>query len=643
MGHHAVYHHSQDLLYRSPAGAQPAGSDVTLRLRATQAQGVRLRLWSDPLGEQYIPMQTDGHGVFYCRFTLPDAPCLVWYWFEVDSPSGRTYYGNQPDGLGGEGRLYTHHPHSFQITVYDAGFQTPQWFREGILYQIFPDRFFRAPAPDVPDRRMLPWQGYQPKTDFVSPLVQGEEVPDYFFGGNLTGIIQKLPYLASLGVSIIYLNPIFKAYSNHRYDTGDYRTIDPLLGSNQDFARLCEQAMQHGIRIILDGVFSHTGADSLYFNRYANYPTVGAYQSQDSAYYPWYRFEQWPDEYECWWNHVNLPHVDEMNPSYQDFILGEDGVVRHYLAQGASGWRLDVADELPAPFIHGLRQALKAQNPDAVLIGEVWEDATHKVAYGQLRPYALGHQLDSVMNYPLRSALLDFFLFQNDAHDTMRKLMSLQENYPPPMYHALMNFTGTHDVPRLRTLLGGANINPHWLRADMQDQPYLDQDGLGLARSAAFLCTMFALPGVPGVYYGDEIAMEGLSDPYCRLPFEWQKQGQGHTLLLKRLCSLRKQWPCLRAGRLIPLDAGQDVLCFVRSISQGEDALGNPAPNQSIMLLANRLAQPAPISLRIPGIVQPSAKELLNALPLSHTVEGLHITLPPHGFALIVLHEHAIS
>lgn len=637
MNHFAIRHDSRDPLYRSPTGALPAGSAIVLRLRAMQAQSAWLRLWSDMHGERRLPMQNDGFGVFYCEVALPDTPCLLWYWFEVQTPAGRVYYGNREDTLGGEGQPYAGDPPSYQITVYDAAFETPQWFRDGVMYQIFPDRFCRADAPQAPGRRMLPWQGFDPKTDFESPLLDGEEIPDYFFGGNLRGITQKLDYLAGLGVTILYLNPIFRARSNHRYDTGDYHSIDPLLGTREDFISLCDQASRRGIRVVLDGVFSHTGADSVYFNRYGSYPDKGAYQGQDSPYYAWYQFKQWPHEYECWWGHPSLPHVNELEPSYVEFILGEGGVARRWLAEGASGWRLDVADELPIPFVDGLRKAVKAQNPDAVLIGEVWEDATHKVAYSQMRPYALGHQLDSVMNYPLRAALLDFFLFQSDARAVMRRLLSLQENYPPPMYHALMNFTGTHDVARLRTLLSGAKVDAAWLRADMQGRPYRDDGGLGMARAAAFVCTLFALPGVPSIYYGDEIGMEGLSDPYCRLPFEWQREGQGLSALVRRLGALRKQWRCLRAGGMGALDAGQDVLCFTRTIRGGTDALGMPAPDQSLVFLANRLADHAPVSFRIPGMVCPDGNELLYGLDVRISPEGLRLTLPPHGCALIRL------
>lgn len=637
MNQSAIRHDSRDPLYRSPSGAMPAGGGVLLRLRAMEGAAVTLRLWSEGEGERRIPMQSDGGGVFTCEVSLPDSPCLLWYWFEIAGPAGKVYYGDRADQLGGEGQVYAGEPPSYQITVYDPAFETPKWFRDGVMYQIFPDRFYRADAPAVAGRRMLPWVGYDPKTDFVSPLLGDEEVPDYFFGGNLRGIKAQLTYLQALGITVLYLNPIFAARSNHRYDTGDYRAIDPLLGSNQDFADLCTAARSHGIRIVLDGVFSHTGADSVYFNRYGNYPGEGAYQSKDSPYASWYHFKQWPDEYDCWWGHPSLPHVDEMQPAYQSFILGEQGVVRHWLRQGASGWRLDVADELPAPFIDALRIAAKAQNPDAVVIGEVWEDATHKVAYSQMRPYALGHQLDSVMNYPLRQALLDFFLFNADAPGAMRRLLSLQENYPPPMYHALMNFTGTHDVPRLRTLLSGANVDAHWLREDMKDQPYLDQQGLGLARAAAFMCALFALPGVPSVYYGDEIAMEGLSDPYCRLPFDWRRQELGLTGLVRRLCMLRRQWHCLRAGKLVALDAGRDVLCFMRVVRGGKDALGQPAPDESLLFLANRMGDSVPVSLRIPGAIHPQGEELLYGLDARFTPEALHLTLPPHGCALILL------
>ncbi|HBS60173.1 MAG TPA: hypothetical protein DEA44_13005, partial [Firmicutes bacterium] len=278
-----------------------------------------------------------------------------------------------------------------------------------------------------------------------------------FFGGNLRGVLAKLPYLKQLGVGAIYLNPVFESPSNHKYDTGDYKKIDPLFGDYPLFSQLCSRARELGMAIILDGVFSHTGSDSRYFNKEGRYPELGAYQSTASPYFPWYRFHNHPDQYECWWGIDTLPNVNELEPSYLDFIAdNEDSVLKYWLRAGIKGWRLDVADELPGRFIKHLHTVLKAQDPAAVLIGEVWEDASRKVSYGTERAYLLGDELDSVTNYPFRSMLLDFILGVDDAAQTQHRLTSLAENYPREHFYAALNMLGSHDVPRILSLLGEA-------------------------------------------------------------------------------------------------------------------------------------------------------------------------------------------
>ena len=321
-------------------------------------------------------------------------PGLYWYHFELDTPWGRSFVRNVGRGVGD----FAPDASDFQQTVYDKNFKTPDWLKGGIIYQIFPDRFYSSGTEkhDVrPSRVMRRW-GDEPF--WREEQMNGIWNNDYF-GGDLKGIEEKLLYLANLGVTCIYLNPIFEANSNHRYDTADYEKIDPLLGTEDDLKSLCKTAReQYGISIILDGVFSHTGCDSKYFNIYSNYDDVGAYNSKESPYYPWYKFINWPDEYHSWWGIKLLPEVIEETPEYREYICGKNGILRKWLKCGISGWRLDVADELPDVFLDDLRRAVKDENSDAVIIGEVWEDATTKLAYGERRLYLLGEQLDSVMN-----------------------------------------------------------------------------------------------------------------------------------------------------------------------------------------------------------------------------------------------------
>ncbi len=333
-------------------------------------------------------------------------------------------------------------------------------------------------------------------------------------GRNARGIEEKLPYLASLGVTVLYLNPIFEAASNHRYDTADYTRVDPLLGRKKDFESLCEAARKRGIRIVLDGVFNHTGADSVYFDKFGNYGTAEKYRS-------WFRFgDQYRHGYECWWDVPDLPNVEENDPSFREFLCGEDGVVRRWLRRGASGWRLDVADELPDSLIRDIRAAMKEEKEDSLLLGEVWEDASNKVSYGALREYFLGSELDATMHYPFRTAVLDFLLGKIHAQAACDAFWTIQEHYPKENLYAALNLIGSHDRARVLTVLGG------------------DVNAL---KMAMFL--QFALPGVPSIYYGDEAGMTGGTDPYNRGSFPWGK-GNARSRILSGVSP-----PCIRKRR----------------------------------------------------------------------------------------------
>ena len=341
---------------------------------------------------------------------------------------------------------------TWQITVYEEYYSTPAWMKGGVMYQIFPDRFNKVGELPIADWkvRRSDWGGMPS----YRPNEYGKVLNNDFFGGNLNGITEKLDYLQELGVTVIYLNPIFEAYSNHRYDTGDYLKIDGQLGTAEDLDRLVTEAKKRGIRIILDAVLNHTGADSRYFNRYGRYDSVGAYQSRQSPYSEWYHFRTFPDSYESWWGIETLPAVNEHSASYQEFVFGENGVLKTWLRHGIGGYRLDVADELPDFFLQKLRAAVKEETPDAIVIGEVWEDASNKIAYSERREYLQGYELDSVMNYPLKDAIISYVQSGNTTQ-LRETLYMLIDNYPKQTLDCLMNILGTHDTPRILTVLGG--------------------------------------------------------------------------------------------------------------------------------------------------------------------------------------------
>ncbi len=585
-----AYHHSHKGYYRYPFGAAQCNEKVTLRIQILSNLTVQeciLRLWEKEQ-EKIIPMnglqQITENGltqwVYEADFLLPQDPGLVWYYFRY-SVNGKIYfYGNNPEVLGGEGEQSEIEPPSYQITVYRASY-VPEWFRKGIIYQIYVDRFangteggeIHQPKP----KSLLHGDWYD--TPFYIKDDQGRVTRWTFFGGNIQGVINKLPYLEELGISIIYLNPIFEAASNHKYDTGDYLKIDPMYGDEESFALLIREAQQHGISVILDGVFNHTGSDSIYFNKYGNYPGIGAFQSAESPYYSWYRFKGSQKDYECWWGIDDLPHVNELEPSYQDFIYqNEKSVIRTWMQRGVKGWRLDVADELPDEFIKGIKKAVKEMDPQSVLIGEVWEDASRKISYGKLREYFWGDELDSVMNYPLRKILLEYVLGVINARMVVNHIMSLYENYPRENFQAAMNLIGSHDRARILTLLGDAP--PEDELSEYQRESYRlppEAREKAIRRLKLISLLQLTLPGVPSIYYGDEAGTEGFSDPYNRGTFPWGREDQEILEWYKRILRLRNEYEILNTGFFLPFEVGEDIFGFG---VKGED--------EEILVLTNR-------------------------------------------------------
>ena len=554
-----AYHNSHDPYYRTPFGAVPVGTEVKLRLAAEEGLRCRVRVWKKNGAARDLPMEWDGEG-YAAAFTAPAEGCVLWYGFLLEHPDGsRAWYGNNPEGLGGEGMLWGEGMRPYQITVYLPN-QTPDWYKYGIAYQIFPDRFFRGAdwqrrREDA--RKPAGWKGPRrvfqedwDDTPFYCRSEKGEITRWPFFGGTLEGIREKLGYLKSLGVTVLYLNPIFEGTSNHKYDTADYLRVDPGLGDGESFRALAREAKEQGIRILLDGVFSHTGADSRYFNRLGNYDSVGACQGEGSPYEKWYRFHRFPDEYECWWGVTDLPNVEELEPSFQAFIHGgENSVIRHWLREGASGWRLDVADELPDEFIRGIRRAMTETDPDSVLLGEVWEDASNKESYGQLREYFLGEELHSAMNYPFRSAAIDFMLGRLSPQGLKAQLMSLKENYPPENFYGAFNLIGSHDRERILTTLGDAPDGAVLTEAEREGYR-LPGDKYDLARRRLKLLSLiqFTMPGLPCIYYGDEAGAQGYADPFNRGPYPWGREDGELLEHYRGITALRRDNPVLARG-----------------------------------------------------------------------------------------------
>ena len=591
-----IIHDSQNEFYRFPVGAAETESKVRLRLkvdtdRETKISGIKIRIWEDRVGETMYNMTLMEDGEHYEGYVdMPKKGTLLWYHFII-SVNGQVYfYCNNDEQMGGVG-LLADCPHaSYQITVYNKGAKTPDWFKHSVMYQIFPDRFYRKGNSIVEKPNALYHASWKDKPRYYKDPDTSEIIAYDFFGGNFAGIKEKLAYLKDLGISVIYLNPIFESASNHHYDTGNYMKTDPILGTNEEFAELCAEGKKLGIRFILDGVFSHTGEDSIYFNKYGRYDSVGACQSKDSPYYSWYSFIDYPDKYESWWGFTNLPNVREETPAYMDYIIhNEDSVLHYWNKQGISGWRLDVIDELPEKFSQALYKELKRTDPESVLIGEVWEDASNKVAYGVNRHYLCGYEMDSAMNYPFRRIVMDFLLGYADGYQVCRRIMSLKENYPAQNFYAMMNLLGSHDRERILTLLGEAPScegMPEGLQAKYKLPD--EQRELGKKRLKMAVAWQMTFPGVPCIYYGDEIAMEGYKDPFCRLPYDWENGDEDMRQWYKQLIHLRNENMALQTGKFLPIYSDGDVFGYARVIDDGRDVFGQPGENDVFLILMNR-------------------------------------------------------
>lgn len=630
-----VYHHSREAWFRTPYGARPVTDCLQLRLAVLRGQEelreIRLHYayglthfvasscCLQPVLDPALVWPTNpAAGAWESRLHLPATGCLLFYWFELRLASGRVFYFVRGQTGDGHGFLSSRPPQyeataagplrPWQVTVYEPARQQPDWYLGRLMYQVFPDRFHRGS--DYSEARM---RTARPAPERIYHSDWNEDVDIHgreegylaadFYGGTLAGIREKLDYIAGLGIEILYLNPVFMARSNHRYDVADYERIDPMLGDEEEFRSLCLAAQKRGIRILLDGVFSHTGADSRYFNRYGRFPDMGAWQAAETGQYSpwssWYqiRREQGRICYDCWWNFPELPAVHEHDLAYRHYILGPDGIVRRWLRLGAAGFRIDVSDELPDDFLRELYAVAKDERPDAVILGEVWEDASAKVSYGHYRDFLLGRSHDCVMGYVFRDAVTAFFRGDIAADQLMKCLEGLREHYPPPAYVGSMNLLSSHDISRFITAVAGA---PDPGDRRIQQQLQLSEEerlqGEGLLRLATAF--QYLTPGTPSLYYGDEIGMEGYRDPFNRRTFDWEQTGRRLTQDLARLGRWRRERPFFGTAGIHWLVASGRVLCIKRSLEEGRDLLGREMPDPgSYYLLLNLQKTPAHLTV----------------------------------------------
>lgn len=605
---------SRSRQFKEPFGCIKQKEQLTLRIYVKDAgeAGVLFLLEPDGAEQRAYPMvcegAEEGYNVYRHTMTVEETG-LYFYHFCLHWPDGslKILKNERNEPCFGEGS-------SWQLTCYDGERQLSEDFCGQVIYQIFPDRFYRDGSCDTGDK-LTPFWLHENEMDIPAflPDEAGKITNQDFFGGNLAGIITRLPYLHSLGVRVLYLNPIFMAYSNHRYDTADYLRVDPLLGTNDDFKRLCREAHKLGMKVLLDGVFSHTGSDSRYFdihNRYGG----GAYHDPESPFREWYQFTEYPYQYTSWWGIETLPCVDECNPAYQQYIIsGESSVLRYWLRQGADGWRLDVADELPDDFLYKLYETVKQEKPDSLVLGEVWEDASNKISYGSRRRYLQGGCLDSVMNYVWREAVIRFARGEIPAEELNEAVLTLCEHYPEAALNSMMNLLSTHDTPRILTALGIEAVPERKEdRAVYHLQEKERTAGKNRLYLAAFL--LFTLPGSVSIYYGDEIGMEGFEDPFNRAYMGDRGRDDDIFSCFCALSKLKNKYPALKTGALRPGSAAGGVYSFWR--------IGK---HERIFCAVNRSHKPY-------SVVLPKGRVLYGK---GFRQNGEELLLLPEGFAAV--------
>jgi glycosidase len=558
----ALFHDSRDPFYRDPGGAVTAGTIVTLRIKTAPGDltGADVRLWNSRTeSEEIVAMQEVAEDIWEAKIQTPAEGTPYWYRFIARDGLVRAFYSDDDDLDGGLGEARTFETDKdYALVAYDPGFVIPDWAYDGVVYQIFPDRFNNGdPANDKPAGSFI--YGGQTQSRAWGDRPTGG---DDFFGGDLRGVIDKLDYLQSLGVTAIWFNPIFTAPSNHRYDTTDYTQIEPSLGTLDTFRELVTEARERNIRIILDGVFNHSSSDSIYFDKFSRYDSVGAFESQESPYFGWYTFAAWPEKYNAWFNIDTLPAYTESESVRGYFFLDADSIARRWTKEGAS-WRLDAAEQKSHSYWRDARQAIKETNPDAIIVGEYWHNSA---------PWLAGDQWDGTMNYRFKDAVLSWLAGPlPNVERTVKQLAAIREQYPPQALAASMSIIGSHDTVRALTEARG-DKNMLMLMALMQ----------------------FTSPGMPTIYYGDEAGLEGNKDPDDRRTYPWGAEDQHLIEFYRMLSATRHEWSALRTGEYIDIayDLEKDFYAYARRDDTGY-----------ALVVVNRSGSDLELDLAVQGVI----------------------------------------
>lgn len=604
----SILYNSWSPNHKIPFGAIELGEELKINVKAIEdINEIYLIIANDNGIIKEVNMNKCENNIFSIDNIYLDIEDIYFYYFKVIKNvygNIQTKYYGKSNNSGNCQEYYNEYDiNKYQITV-SKKVNTPKWFEEGVLYHIFVDRFNKTGKIHNPKKNSFMYANWEDTPMYIKNS-EGEIARWDFHGGNLKGIISKLNYLKSLGISIIYLSPIFEAQSNHKYDTGNYKAIDPMFGDEEIFEELIKEAKEKGMSIILDGVFSHTGDDSIYFNKYGNYDSLGAYQSKESKYSSWYNFKNYPNEYDCWWGVKSMPNVNENEESYIDYIIRDkDSVINKWMGYGVKGWRLDVVDELPNKFLDELRKETLKANNESILIGEVWEDASNKISYNERRKYLLGNQLNGVTGYVFKNIILDFLTHKINSSDVYNKFMTIKENYPKYAFKSNLNLLGTHDTPRILTELNE------------------DKELLNLA-----VAIQMTFEGVPYVYYGDEAGMTGGKDPDNRKTYPWKNEDKELIAFYKKMIKDRNNNEVLSRGDTTFLNLeNEDVFAYIRYMENSQE--------NEVLVIVNRSNNENTVSINLKEVY----KSIKSAEEEYELIDNkVYIRLEPKSFKILNL------
>jgi len=522
MNHHAIYHETS-----APYAYAKDEDHLYVRLRVAKGEVSEVKVYyrdrymHPPLYQIKTLKKTYEDGLFaYYDTTLALKRNRYAYYFKIQEEAGPSWIMDER-GLW-EKKPRVLRPYQYPYIAKEDVYQGADWLKEAICYQIFPDRFHRGEGSDqVIQEEVLASWGDKPTTK-------------NHFGGNIKGILDKIPYLQELGITLLYFTPLFTSTTNHKYNTKDYYEIDPSFGSLKETKELVRRCHEAGIRVVFDAVFNHTGSDFFAFQDILE-------KGEASAYKDWYHLDEFPvslkkANYYTFANGVaHMPKVNLQNKDLRDYFLQ---VAKYWIKEvDIDGYRLDVCDELSHDFLQDLRRAVKEEKEDAVLIGEIMHEAAD---------FLNGQELDSIMNYPFRHAMIDTFAREElSMEELFQVLLHNQVLYKEEITHQMLNLLGSHDVPRFLTESMG------------------DKEKLKLATAFQFL-----YKGVPYIYYGDEVGLTGGKDPLCRKTMVWDKEHQDQDLLafFKKFIALRKEETVLTYGDFTLHQVMDQAFAFTREI-----------------------------------------------------------------------------